>query len=80
MDWYKRIRKAKLRKKKLDIVLLIKHYRRTSLGRRTNKDVRNDVVKNHFSRKGYLTVLREKDKLLQINGVSDRVNDIIERL
>lgn len=80
MDWYKRIRNAKLRKKKLDIVLLIKHYRRTSLGRRTNKDVRNDVVKNHFSRKGYLTVLREKDRLLQINGVSDRVNDIIERL
>lgn len=80
MEWYKHIRKLKLRKKKLDIVLLIRHYRRTSLGRRTNKEVRNDVVKNHFSRKGYLTVLREKDKLLAIKGVSDRVNDIIERL
>lgn len=80
MDFLKRIEKMRLRKKKLDIVLLIRHYRRTSLGRKTNKEVRNDVVKNHFSRKGYLTVLREKDRLLSIKGVSDRVNDIIERL
>ena len=80
MDFIRHIKKAKLRRKKYELVLLIKHYRRSSLGRKEPQEIRNTIIKNHFTRKEYLTLKRQLVKIRSVHGISKRVKDVIARL
>jgi hypothetical protein len=85
MELFKRIKKAKLRKRKLDLILKIKYYSRSGINSQSNKEIRNDIVRNHYTgcrknRKKWLTMMKERSILLNIKGSSKRVKDILERL
>lgn len=80
MDYIKRLKKLKLRKKRRDILLLVWHYRRSGLGTRTNQQIRNDIAKR-LNRKEYLTIIDFRNTILgELSTSSKRFRDILERL
>lgn len=79
MEFIKRYKKLRLRKRKLDLVKLIMHYR----SGKTNKQVRNLIVKNYLgiNRIKWLTTLEERDRILtEFRTSSKRVKEILESL
>lgn len=52
------------------------------MGKCSNKKIRNDILKNHFNRKDYLHLIKQRDIILANKeyGTSKRVKDILERL
>lgn len=77
MDYIKHIEKLKRRKALFNIVMLIRFYRRYN-----NKEIRNLIVKNHLTRKKYLTLLAQVEIILELeeHGNSKRVLDILLRI
>ncbi len=82
MDYIKHIKKLKRRKALLNIILLVRFYRRSSINTYTNQQIRNLIVKNHLCRKRYLTLLAQVEIILELkeHGKSNRVVDILTRL
>jgi len=78
MDYIKHIEKLKRRKALLNIILLVRFYRRNN----NNQDIRNLIIKNHLTRKKYLTLLAQVEIILELkeHGVNRRIIDILERI
>ena len=78
MDYIRHIEKLKRRKALLNIILLVRFYRRSN----NNQTIRNLIVKNHLTRKKYLTLLAQVEIILELkeHGANRRIIDILERI